>query len=842
MNASARGSAIKVWAVTSPCCSGQYRQDGSSAATRRLVWLTWSWLVPLHLCLCAGFSIAAAASPAGGGVASEAAKGGVNANTGQAETLLLDIRINGIALPDVVRVERLSDGRLALPRQTWESTRLLVPDGGLLSLPDGQSGYALDAVPGLDYVLDRSQLALSITAPAAAFRTLSLALNKGVVVPPLPSATGVYLNYDLSSTLSSGSGGHYHAAFFEGVAFNSRGALMTGVLARRENAGSGLVRTETWWRTDMPASMRTLIIGDAVGSGGAWSSPVRYGGIRYGRDFSLAPGFISYPIPTLASSAALPSTIEVLVNNQRRASGIQVGSGPFELTNVPVVSGAGAVNLVVRDLRGVETVISQSYYLHPRLLAPGLSDFSIEAGWLRRNFGIAQADYGPAFAAATYRYGLTRGLTMESRLELQKKRQAGGIEIRGVLGTWASARAAAAWSRSDKDYPGSTGFAASGGRMVLGLERSSRAGGGAIQWDYYTRGFRPFGSLIAVDLPRQRLQASAGVPLGKGVSAGASYTMQSTWGGEQFRLAALNFGTSIGSQIYLSVYASKQLGGGTGWNAGLNLVVPLEKQRSVVASSTRNSRGESEFRLQANEPAPPGPGWGWRVSASRQKEQRAQAGVTFNSSHGQISADANFGSDSTTGASNNALRLGARGSVGWFEGIVFASRRIDQGAFAVVRVGDFSGVPVYRSNQLAAVTDGQGLALVTGLLPYQENQLTLDPTELPLDMQIESVRERVIPYARSGLLVNMAVRRSRNALVELRQPGGEPVPAGALVSVSSQPAFIVGRRGEVYLMNLENENRLAVSWKGGSCEIALSLDPRGPSEPRIGPLVCGQAK
>jgi hypothetical protein len=89
---------------------------------------------------------------------------------------------------------------------------------------------------------------------------------------------------------------------------------------RRDGEAHSLIRTDTYWRTDLPGRMDTLVIGDTVSSGGAWSRPVRYGGLRYARDFTLAPGYITYPTPSITASAALPSTVDLLVNNRRATS------------------------------------------------------------------------------------------------------------------------------------------------------------------------------------------------------------------------------------------------------------------------------------------------------------------------------------------------------------------------------------------------------------------------------------------------------------------------------------------------------------------------------------------
>jgi outer membrane usher protein FimD/PapC len=77
--------------------------------------------------------------------------------------------------------------------------------------------------------------------------------------------------------------------------------------------------------------------------------------------------------------------------------------------------------------------------------------------------------------------------------------------------------------------------------------------------------------------------------------------------------------------------------------------------------------------------------------------------------------------------------------------------------------------------------------------------------------------------------------------VLLRQVDGSVVPAGARVTVPpGEKDFLVGKRGEAYLMNLSDSNHLSVQWKEGACHLILPLDPAGPREPRIGPLTCGE--
>ncbi len=160
-----------------------------------------------------------------------------------------------------------------------------------------------------------------------------------------------------------------------------------------------------------------------------------------------------------------------------------------------------------------------------------------------------------------------------------------------------------------------------------------------------------------------------------------------------------------------------------------------------------------------------------------------------------------------------------------------------------MRVADLANVPVYRSNQLVATTNQRGMALVTGLRPYQQNELSIDPDELPFNIQLQGVEEMVTPYARSGVFVDFAVQRTRNALVVIHQPGGSPLPAGTQVTLApGGETFTVGKRGEAYLTGLGDSNLLLVTWDGGSCELSFALAAAVDGEPRIGPLTCTPTK
>lgn len=753
----------------------------------------------------------------------------------QPEVLLLDVRINSQPLADVVRVEQWPDGALLLPAEAWAEARL-APLAQGRSLSDGTPAYALDAVASATYRINRQRLSLEINAPASAFVGSTLALQGAQAEPPPRPQPGVLLNYDLSVARGSGGGPLTSGALLEAVAFSRFGNLVSSALVLDDGVRRSATRLDTFWRYDLPQRLQTLVVGDTVGVGGGWSRPARYGGVRWGRDFGMRPGFVTLPQLTLSGEAALPSTVEVLVNNARRLSQ-PVPPGPFELSNVPVVTGAGEINLVVRDLLGRETVVRQSYYTSPRLLAPGLTDFSFEAGWLRTGYGESSA-YGKGFGAATWRQGLSSRLSGEARLELQAQRRAAGLELAGLLGDWAVGRMALAASS------GSTqGFAERGQLLQLGIERSTPGGGGALQYEHASQGFAPFGEgigpMAVAQRARTRWLASVGGAVWGPVSGGMSYVQQTRWDGDRVQSLGLSASLPLWQRASLSLSLSKRLDGDGAWRAGLSISLPLDNGISTSARVETASGSRATGAVSASSNPPAGPGLGWRVEGSTQESQRARGGVQYNTSQAEFAAD--IVSDAK---GEVAVRAGARGTLGLLAGMPFASRAVGQGSFAVVDAGGLAGVPVMRSHQVVAVTDSRGLAFVPGLLPWQKNQIEIDPVDLPLDVEVGNVVQQVTPYPGSGSVVKFAVRRTRQALVVLHQPDGTPVPVGTKVRLLPDgPEFMAGRRGEVWLTDLADERqRLQVRWPAGGCELELTVPAANGAPDKIGPLACGRTQ
>jgi outer membrane usher protein len=171
-------------------------------------------------------------------------------------------------------------------------------------------------------------------------------------------------------------------------------------------------------------------------------------------------------------------------------------------------------------------------------------------------------------------------------------------------------------------------------------------------------------------------------------------------------------------------------------------------------------------------------------------------------------------------------------------GSAFLSRRINE-SFGVVQVPGMENVRVYADNQLVARTDAEGNALIPRLRPYDNNPVHVEHTDLRMDTQIGSLTANPVPYARSGVLVRIPIKRSYGALMRLVSGDGKPLPAGTEVEVEGQETpFPVAMDGAVYVTGLKAVNRLRVTTAGSVCGVSVTFKPSDHPVPDLGTYKC----
>jgi outer membrane usher protein len=739
------------------------------------------------------------------------------------EEILFEIWLNGQNLHETVLVLRRPDGRVLVRGKDLARWRLRLPVAPV-EIYQNESYHLLDALG--EYRVDAESQSLRIDVQPENF--LPSVLN--VRIPPsetpqMPSPGG-FFNYDLSAQQSRGIG--TVGAQLEFGVFGGGGVGITRVLARNLSANPDFIRLESTWTMDQPDQRASLRLGDSINRGGAWGRPVRFGGIQWGTNFATQPDFISFPIPSLSGQAALPSTAELFVNNVRMYQN-DVQPGPFSLRELPVVTGAGEMRLIVRDLLGREQIIVQPYYSAPGLLKRGLSDFSYEFGAVRKHFGMASNDYGELMFAGTHRRGLTNNFTGEIRGELTPNRQNLGLSGAALLpGRMGVVDAAVALSHND---------AGSGGLLGLGFERQAQRFGFGLRTQLISPQFDQLGLTPGIHAPAQRTTARIGWNYARFGSIGIGYLRLDNRSQPDSEVINASYNLNLGRDWFLSLSTFKSLKGTQDYAAGLVLTHVLGN-RTTASLNANRINGTDSLLASVQQNLPAGTGIGYRIlGGSQNNSGHFQGTLNLQNDYGTMALEA------AHVGGIDAFRASASGGMAVLGGKAFLSRSISD-SFAVVRVPGFPNVGVYHENQPVARTDSSGTAFIPRLRPYQKNRLGIEQMDLPLDTRIDRLEVIAMPYFRSGYYIEFPVRKADGALLRIVKVDGKPIPTGAVVRITGhEEVFPVGLDGRVYVTKLKQNDRIRVTLPDTRvCEFEISYPETGELLPDLGNFLCQETE
>jgi len=739
-------------------------------------------------------------------------------------TLYLDLVVNQMPKAEVVAVQQRA-GRLYLDSEVLRSAGVQLPGA-----PQGE--VALDTVAGLHSDYDSQNQRLSLQVPAAWLPQQQVGERSLYPASDARSSFGALFNYDLYLN-DNDDGGTYLAAWNELRVFDSWGTLSSTGQWRHAFDGApsndnrqGFLRYDTTWRFTDEQRLLTYEAGDLVTGALPWTSSVRVGGLQLSRDFGARPDLVTYPLPAFAGEAAVPTSLDLFINGYK-SSTTALQPGPYTLTNVPFINGAGEAVVVTTDALGRQVSTTLPFYVTSSLLQQGLTDFSVAAGSLRRNYAVEDFGYGAGVASASVRHGVSDSFTLESHLETAQSLVLGGLGGSMRLGTFGVVNAALAQSRfaGEQGQQIALGYQYNSQRIGLSYQRLQRHG----QYADLSRVDRP-----EMQLSRRSEQATLSLNLERYGSLGAGYFDVRAADGTRTRLLNLSWSKSLwgNSSVYLS--ANREIGDSQ-WAVQAQLVMPFDFGGTLAVSMERGKDGEDLQRVNYSRAVPAAGGVGYNLgyASGGDRDAYRQADVTWRLQSVQLQAG-------VYGSSGQMTRWAdASGSLVWMDAGVFAANRIDD-AFVVVSTSGYADVPVRYENQEIGRTDRDGHLLVPYSSGYYRGKYEIDPMDLPPDVLADQVEQRLAVRRGSGYLLEFPLKRVLAASIELVDGNRQPLKLGS--SVVHQPGggqAVVGWDGLVYLENLAPHNRLQVTLpEGGQCQVAFDLPETHGSIPLIGPLEC----
>lgn len=737
---------------------------------------------------------------------------------------LLTIELNGVEVQSATfLLDSLEQGML-VPQAELAAWGLTLSQPINTVQYKDKTYYPLRQFDDLQYSIDNANQALILQVGARQLSGSTIDLDKTESNMPDTTNLGAFINYDLLHEVRSGFS-DANSGTFELAGFNRLGLLTTTLLARDHNynQSSSVVRLNSTLRYDDPSKLRTLTLGDTYSRSDDWGRSVLYGGIQWGTNFATRPDFITFPMPDMRGEAIVPSSVEIYANDRRQGQD-QLNAGPFSINNIPVMTGTNDLRMVVRDVLGREQVIEQSFYASQQMLRTGLHDYNYEIGSIREDYSLHSNKYGRDFVTASHQFGFNHRLTGGGRLEALKNQQTAGLS-----GVWLASPRLGTVSAS---VAGSTADAGDGGLASLGVEHQGQRFNFGVNTTATTEKFRQIGLFDDELAPRQILRANIGASIFNGKSVGLSYIEIDRRNEIDSRVVSASYSMGILRGLFFSLYASQDLESHDTF-VGLTVSASLGERTSASINHTRNDASYSNsVQLQRN--LPRGNGFGYNISTEEGHgaPNRSNARMTARTDYGTYSAEAaRFHGDT-------AYRLNASGGVVMLGGNAFVTRRIDD-SFGVVKVGDYPNVTVYNENQKVSTTNSNGAALISDLRSFEENRISFEQSDLPLDARLESRNAIIVPGFRRGVLVGFDVASANGALLTVLQANGEPLPAGTTIrDINTGQYFPVARRGEAWVTDLKANNQLIAQWGEHSCYFETSMPANPGPMPRIGPLLC----
>lgn len=768
------------------------------------------------------------------------------------ETLELALVVNGYPTGEI--------GEFTLHAGALFARKDDLRDLGFKVSPDAatmQNGMvALSALPCMTTRLNQATQTLYVKASNDCL--LPTVLEAGVRGGPgeVESGLGLTADYDVTGTKIAG----YNTAngSFDLRLFSPRGVISSDMLAYAGASPRGpgtneVIRLDSAYVYSDPDRLRQYSAGDFITGGLSWTRPVRLGGLQIDSDFALRPDLITFPMPSLSGSVAVPSAVDVLVNGEQLLSH-QVQPGPFQIPQLPVMTGAGTIAMTVTNALGQQTTTTLPFYASAAMLAPGLQSYSAEIGVVRRNYGVVSNDYNNIAASATYRRGLSPYVTVEAHGEGSSGLFMGGagavvnVDNLGVINFAAA---------------GSTGAGQAGTQFSFGAQRVGRIFSFSVSEILASRNFRDIAAVNGDPVVRRQINASAGFSLGWAGSVNVGYAgLDSDAAAEPVSFFApagssLASGTSnsprgefisfvpaehthlVTASYSLPIYGASFYATGfrdlAGGNTGLlfGFTIPLGIRSSASAFLNSGSGAASEEVTATQTPETIGD-WGYQVQGATGSPDHEFGELQYMSPWGMVSAGADRIGNQT------ALRTEVQGAFSLVDDELFASNTIND-SFAVVDTNGVKGIHVLDENRLVGVTGSSGMILVPDLRAFEDNHISIDPADVPVDATVPFSGRVVRPQDRSGVVVRFPIRLTHGALLTLVDEKRKPLPIGSTATlVATGAAVPVGYDGEAFVVGLSlgRHRVVVVEPNGRSCTAMFNYRPVPGEIPNIGPLAC----
>lgn len=528
-----------------------------------------------------------------------------------------------------------------------------------------------------------------------------------------------------------------------------------------------------------------------------------------------------------------------------------VAPGPFEIKDLYQAGMSGDLEVTITEADGSVRSFVVPYSTLPVMLRPGTFKYEVTAG--RYDGGLTYGSRQENFVLGTLIYGLPKNITLYGGGLVSEYYTALSLGSGVSLGDWGAVSADA--TLSNARFQGES--RETGGSWRLRYSKSLLSTGTSIDLTalrYSTKNFYTFSEYNTMgyarrdedifytpDRRRSSFQTQVSQQLGELGSISLRAHRDEYWGSTK-TLTGLSAGYNGGFKgvSYGLYYTIDRMKGNGSWPENRQVTFSLNIPFSIFSYSPalQNVYATSQ------------------ISHDNTGRTLNQAGISGSNGNFSYSMMQNWGNQNQ--ASNSNLNMGWQGSKGSInagygyshdtrsmnmnitggaiahsEGLTL-SRTLGS-SMALVSAPEASGVRLTSGN---GVTDWQGFAVAPYLSDYTSNNIGLDPSTLPDNVDLPKTNVEVYPTKGAVVKADFATRIGYQVLMTLTRVGGMGVvPFGATVSLLNNKerddaTSIVGDNGQVYMAGLPVKGELSVVWGKGAdkqCRVNFNLNGLKPT-------------
>lgn len=762
-----------------------------------------------------------------------------------------DISVNGVVVGRQDVEVRAMDGedtlclspglieRFGLDLRKLDAQRAQRDGDDMLPLPEDITCEDIARfLPGASVELDAAEQVLNVSIPQ-----IYLSSSRGGWVAPDRWDNGInamLLNYSINHTRSEFSGRQSNrtsATLDAGLNVGAWRFRHSGYFSQDGNGNHTYSASRSYAQREIRAWNAQLTVGESSTAGDLFDS-VNYVGASLTSDPRMLPETLTSYAPVVRGVAQTNARVTIRQRGQVIYE-TTVAPGPFEIDDLSQSAGSGDLEVEVVEADGRTESFVVPYAAVPQLLRQGQQRATLTVGQLRHG-DVADA---PEFVEATLRRGVGSAFTAFGGVTLADGY--GSIILGGALNTRIGAFSGDV-TFSDTRLPSAIeghGQRMQGQSYRLAYSRSFNTATNftLAAYRYSTEGYLTFHDAAQLrgelgsgsagpNLSRQRsrldLTVNQRLPKGSLFLTGStadywSENRRTTYfsAGYNGRLGQASYSVSARRTLESSLLGSSSRKASTG--AYLSISMPLGRAPAAprLSASTSSAQGGNTYRAG--------------ISGSFGDERQGNYNISYADTSGSsnmgmnlayAAPKANLSASWSQGENSRQLSLNASGGVLLHAGGMTLSQRMGE-TVGLVHVPDAAGAGI--GNQRGVKTDKRGYAVVPYLNAYRMNDIAVDPTGLPLDVELKSGSVMSVPTAGAVVKVVVPTASGRSALIEAMDSQGRPLPFGLDVyDESGQVVGVVGQGSRLWVRGINESGRLLVGAgvdQGLRCSISYDL-------------------